>query len=143
MALELPSSSCKNRYRMDKLKCPPGSQSVVCAACMTKKDKPASPSSFFGSIGSKLKINKPSLTDSKEWPVVGMSKEQLAAESKTKKSTVAKPGSEPIGQYKCLDCGYRFSKTKQTKTTMRCPYCSRTRVQNVINLIQEVDQIGG
>lgn len=138
MALELPCSSCKNRFPMEQLKCPPGSQSVVCKICMTQKGKS---SSSLSRSSAGLNVKKPSLTASKEWPIVGMSKEQLAAQEKKQSSTV-KVNASSMSQYKCTDCGFRFSKHADTKTVSRCPYCSRTRVQKVVNLIQDVDSIG-
>ena len=133
MSIELPCSLCKNTYPMDSLKCPKNSQSVVCRDCLIKKEKP--------SAGMGTNIKKPSLTNSKEWPVVGISKEQLAAQEK-KQSSPLKVNASSMAQYKCTDCGFRFSKHTDTKTVSRCPYCSRTRVQKVVNLIQDVDQIG-
>ena len=70
-----------------------------------------------------------------------MSKEQLAAQEKKQPSSL-KVNASSMAQYKCTDCGFRFSKHADTKTVSRCPYCSRTRVQKVVNLIQEVDSIG-
>lgn len=140
MSIELPCSVCKNTYPMDSLKCPKGSQSVVCRNCLSKSERPA-----MAGTGAGTGIKKPSLTNTKEWPVVGMSKQQLA-EMEREKAKSGTGGQKPDGgraeQFKCLDCGYRFTAHADSKVVKRCPYCSKMHVQKMINLVQDVDTIG-
>ncbi len=138
----IPCPVCKNQYAMKAMKFPKGSQSLVCGNCL-EKQQPKKAKGILGSVGSIFKKQPSAIRVNKDWPVVGMSTEQLHQLEVQEKQKIRSGRPTPsMAEYKCLDCGFRFSKHADSKTANRCPYCSKTRVQKIVQLLQEVDTIG-
>jgi len=135
----LPCSACKQKYPMSNLKCSKGSDALTCFSCLEGK-RSASTSPSAGARGAM----KPSLSSS-DWPVVGPS--NLVNEvSRSSPASQSQRQQRPTGksiQYRCANCSYSFSKHEQTKTTLRCPYCSKTSVRRVSYAVNEVDSLAG
>ncbi|MBS3167098.1 hypothetical protein J4403_02730 [Candidatus Woesearchaeota archaeon] len=57
-----------------------------------------------------------------------------------------KPKIPPKEKYECVDCGYKFSRTSESRLASRCPYCSSLRVRPYVgrtanDLLNEIDEV--
>src|SRR3989344_4542549 len=137
--IHLPCSACKQKYPMGNLKCSRGSDALTCFSCLEGKSKTSSGSSF--SLGR----GKPSLS-SPDWPVVGPSNLVNQVSRSSTRSPSSLQSQRPSGrlvQYRCENCTYSFSRNDQSKTMLRCPYCSKTSVRRVSYAVNEVDSLAG
>ncbi len=136
----LPCSACKQNYPMSNLKCSKGSDALTCFSCLEGKTKEVStPSRSSLSAG----VMRPSLS-SPDWPVVGPSnlvREVSCSATPSSRSSQAQRPAGKLIHYRCANCSYSFSKHVQTRTTLRCPYCSKTSVRRVSYAVNEIDSL--
>lgn len=135
----LPCSACKQKYPMGNLKCSRGSDALTCFSCLEGKTKATSRSSLSSGA------MKPSLS-SPDWPVVGprnlVNQVSRSSASSPHSSQSQRPSGRLV-QYRCENCTYSFSRNDQSKTMLRCPYCSKTSVRRVSYAVNEIDAFAG